>query len=43
MKFSELVRLLQEHVQLLAQQGFPVPPRNPEPVVMIRNERKGAA
>lgn len=34
---------MREHLELLAEQGLPVPPRNPEPVVTIRNERKGAA
>jgi len=34
---------MQEHVELLVEQGLPVPPRNPEPVVTIRNERKEAA
>jgi predicted RNase H-like HicB family nuclease len=34
---------MREHLELLADQGLPVPPRNPEPVVTIRNERKGAA
>ncbi len=32
-----------EHVELLTEQGLPVPPRNPEPVVTIRNERMEAA
>lgn len=34
---------MQEHAQVLAQQGLQVPPRNPTPVVTIRNERKDAA
>lgn len=34
---------MQEHVELLAQQGLPVPPQNPDPVVTIRNERNEAA
>ncbi|HEY7311245.1 MAG TPA: hypothetical protein VH643_17925 [Gemmataceae bacterium] len=34
---------MREHLDLLAEQGLPAPPRNPEPVVTIRNERKGAA
>jgi predicted RNase H-like HicB family nuclease len=29
---------LKEHAELLAEQGLPVPPRNPDPVVTIRNE-----
>jgi predicted RNase H-like HicB family nuclease len=34
---------IMEHVELLAVQGLPVPPRNPDPVVTIHNERKEAA
>jgi predicted RNase H-like HicB family nuclease len=34
---------MREHLELLTDQGLPIPPRNPEPIVMIRNERKGAA
>ncbi len=34
---------MKEHVELLKEQGLPVPPRNLEPVVTIRNERKEAA
>jgi predicted RNase H-like HicB family nuclease len=34
---------IREHLELLADQGLLIPPRNPEPVVTIRNERKGAA
>lgn len=34
---------MHEHLELLAEQGLPAPPRNPEPIVTIRNERKGAA
>ena len=34
---------MREHMELLAEQGLPIPPGNPEPVVTIRNERKGAA
>jgi predicted RNase H-like HicB family nuclease len=29
-----------EHVQTLRQQGLPVPPPNPDPTVLIHNERK---
>lgn len=29
-----------EHVELLAEQGLPVPPENPDLVVTIRNEAK---
>ena len=31
---------MQEHVELLRQQQLPVPNSNPDPVVIIRNERK---
>ena len=31
---------MQEHVELLAAQHKPIPPRNPDPVVTIRNEKK---
>lgn len=34
---------MKEHVELLAEQGLQVPPRTPEPIVTIRNERKEAA
>ena len=34
---------MKEHLELLAEQHLPIPPRNPDPVVTIRNERKGAA
>ncbi len=34
---------MQEHVNLLAKQGLPIPPRNAEPVVTIRNEPREAA
>jgi predicted RNase H-like HicB family nuclease len=34
---------MKEHLELLAEQGLPISPRNPEPVVTIRNERMGAA
>jgi hypothetical protein len=34
---------MKEHIELLAEQPLPVPPRNPDPVVTIRNENKGAA
>jgi predicted RNase H-like HicB family nuclease len=32
---------MQEHVELLAEQQLPVPPRNPRPVVTIQNELTG--
>jgi predicted RNase H-like HicB family nuclease len=31
---------IEEHVQTLRDQGLPVPPHNPDPVVTIHNERK---
>jgi predicted RNase H-like HicB family nuclease len=34
---------MKEHAELLTEQGLPVPPHNPEPVVAIRNERKEAS
>lgn len=34
---------MHEHMELLTEQGLPVPPRNPDPVVIIRNERMEAA
>lgn len=34
---------MKEHVELLAEQGLPIPPQNPDPVVTIRNEQKEAA
>lgn len=34
---------MREHLELMAEHHLPIPPRNPEPVVTIRNERKGAA
>jgi predicted RNase H-like HicB family nuclease len=33
---------MKEHVELLQQQQLPVPPVNPDPVITIRNEQKGA-
>jgi predicted RNase H-like HicB family nuclease len=34
---------MREHLGLLVERGLPIPPRNPEPIVTIRNEHKGAA
>ena len=31
---------MKEHVELLAERKLPIPPRNPDPVVVIRNEKK---
>jgi predicted RNase H-like HicB family nuclease len=33
---------MKEHAELLTEQGLPVPPQNPAPVVTIRNEQPGA-
>jgi predicted RNase H-like HicB family nuclease len=32
---------MKEHLQLLAEQQMPIPPQSSDPVVTIRNERKG--
>ena len=34
---------MKEHVELLKEQGLPVPPTNPAPRIVIQNERKEAA
>ena len=34
---------MKEHVELLKKQGFPVPPKNPDPKIVIQNEKKLAA
>jgi len=31
---------MKEHTELLQEQQLPVPPRNPDPVITIRNERR---
>jgi predicted RNase H-like HicB family nuclease len=31
---------MKEHVELLAEQKLPIPPRNPDPIETIRNEKK---
>lgn len=31
---------MEDHVKTLREQGLPVPPRNPNPTVVIQNERK---
>jgi hypothetical protein len=33
---------MKDHLELLAEQLLPIPPRNPDPVVTIRNERTEA-
>jgi predicted RNase H-like HicB family nuclease len=33
---------MEEHVSLLKEQGLPVPPRNPDPKIVIQNEKKAA-
>jgi hypothetical protein len=32
---------MKDHAALLAEQGLPVPPVNPEPVITIRNQPRG--
>lgn len=34
---------MKEHVALLAERGLPVPPQNPDPKIVIQNERTAAA
>jgi predicted RNase H-like HicB family nuclease len=34
---------MKEHLDLLREQGLPVPPVNPDPTIVIQNERKLAA
>ncbi|MBM4029297.1 MAG: type II toxin-antitoxin system HicB family antitoxin [Planctomycetes bacterium] len=34
---------MKEHVELLKEQGFPVPPSNPDPKVVIQNTKNHAA
>jgi predicted RNase H-like HicB family nuclease len=34
---------MKEHVELLKEQGLPVPAKNKDPKVVIQNERKAAA
>jgi predicted RNase H-like HicB family nuclease len=34
---------MKEHIELLTEQGLPVPPRNCNPVVTICNQQKGSA
>jgi hypothetical protein len=34
---------MKDHVELLAEQGLPIPARNLDPVVTIRNEQKETA
>lgn len=34
---------MKKHVELLVEQQLPVPPRNPDPVITIRNEHKESA
>ena len=33
---------IKEHVDLLRQQGLPVPPENPDPRITVENEKKRA-
>ncbi len=34
---------MKEHVKLLKEQGFPYPPKNPDPRIVIQNEKKSVA
>ena len=34
---------MKEHVELPVEQGLPVPPPNPDPVMILRNEQNEAA
>ncbi len=34
---------MREHIALLKEQGFPIPHENPEPEIIIQNEKKIAA
>lgn len=34
---------MKEHVELLKEQGLPVPARNPDATIIIRNERRAIA
>jgi len=34
---------MQEHMEVLAEQGLPVPPRDEDPTILIQNERPSAA
>ncbi len=34
---------MKDHIELLSEQQLPIPPRNPDPIVTIRNEKKEAA
>lgn len=31
---------IKEHVALLKEQGLPIPPENPDPVIIVQNEKK---
>jgi predicted RNase H-like HicB family nuclease len=33
---------MKEHIELLKEHGLPVPPKNPDPRVVIQNEKKAA-
>jgi len=32
-----------EHINLLKEKGFPIPPKNPNPKIIIQNEQKFVA
>jgi len=31
---------MKEHIELLSQDGLSIPPKNPEPTIIIQNEKK---
>lgn len=33
---------MKEHISMLEEQGLPIPPRNPDPKIIIQNENKAA-
>jgi predicted RNase H-like HicB family nuclease len=33
---------MREHIELLKEQGLPVPPMNPDPTIIVQNEKKVA-
>lgn len=33
---------MKDHIALLQERGLPIPPRNPEPQIIVQNERKPA-
>jgi predicted RNase H-like HicB family nuclease len=33
---------MKEHISMLEEQGLPIPPKNPDPKIIIQNEKKAA-